>query len=125
MTDTVPEEEKLTVPDGWKPEEFKPEHNPNGCLEESKFRYFGCIVPLRTYAKLSTLFPKYREKYLKEVWPLVEKFLAPYFIKCELDLIEGSLTVKTTRKTWDPYSIINARDLIKVRTRSASAEVKL
>ena len=39
MTDTVPEEEKLTVPDGWKPEEFKPEHNPNGCLEESKFRF--------------------------------------------------------------------------------------
>lgn len=40
MTDTVPEEEKLTVPDGWKPEEFKPEHNPNGCLEESKFRFY-------------------------------------------------------------------------------------
>jgi len=107
MTDTVPEEEKLTVPDGWKPEEFKPEHNPNGCLEESKF---------------STLFPKYREKYLKEVWPLVEKFLAPYFIKCELDLIEGSMTVKTTKKTWDPYSIINARDLIKLLARSVPYE---
>lgn len=39
MTDTVAEEEKLTVPDGWKPEEFKPEDNPHGCLEESKFRF--------------------------------------------------------------------------------------
>ena len=78
MTDTVPEEEKLTVPDGWKPEEFKPEHNPNGCLEESKFMF--------------TLFPKYREKYLKEVRPLVEKFLTLYFLKCELDSIEGSIS---------------------------------
>ena len=44
------EEKKLSIPAGWKPEEFKPEHNPHGLLEESKF---------------STLFPKYREKYLK------------------------------------------------------------
>ena len=42
--------EKVSVPVGWKPEEFKPEHNVHGVLEESKFL---------------TLFPKYREKYLK------------------------------------------------------------
>ena len=43
-------DEKVSVPVGWKPEEFKPEHNTHGVLEESKFL---------------TLFPKYREKYLK------------------------------------------------------------
>jgi ribosomal RNA assembly protein len=68
MSDTEVDKDdgKLEVPKGWKQEAFLPEHNPNGLLEESKF---------------STLFPKYREKYLREVWPLVQKFLETYKIK--------------------------------------------
>jgi ribosomal RNA assembly protein len=89
--------------DKWKVEPFAAEDNPNGLLEESSF---------------AVLFPQYREKYLKEIWPLAKKEMSRLKIIAELDLIEGSMTVKTTRQTYDPYSIIRARDFIKLLARS-------
>eukprot|EP00051_Salpingoeca_urceolata_P018474 m.259601 g.259601 ORF g.259601 m.259601 type:complete len:180 (-) comp19205_c1_seq1:100-639(-) len=74
--------------------------------------------PLIDESSFSTLFPRYREQYLRQWWPEVTRVLKSHHIDCELNLIEGSMTVKTTRKTWDPYAIINARDLIKLLARS-------
>ena len=60
--------------------------------------------------------------YLREKWPSITKLLKKEGIACELNLIEGSMTVKTTRKTTDPYIILKARDLIKLLARSIPAE---
>ena len=49
--------------DHWKIEKFTAEENSHGMLEESSF---------------ATLFPKYREKYLREFWPLVESKLKAF-----------------------------------------------
>ncbi|XP_038724771.1 KRR1 small subunit processome component homolog isoform X2 [Tripterygium wilfordii] len=52
---------------------------------------------------------------------MVKSALKEYGISCELNLVEGSMTVSTTRKTRDPYIVVKARDLIKLLSRSVPA----
>lgn len=67
---TIDDEEKKTtgpVDNAWEMHipEFKKDDNPHGLAEESSF---------------ATLFPKYREKYLREAWPLVQKKLSGKYV---------------------------------------------
>ncbi|XP_076069911.1 KRR1 small subunit processome component homolog dbe isoform X2 [Oratosquilla oratoria] len=78
--------------------------------------------PLLEESNFSILFPKYREKYLRECWPVLQKALDEYGVKCDLDVVEGRMSVYTTRKTWDPAIILKARAIIILLGRSVPVE---
>lgn len=86
---------------------FSESDNAHGPLYESSFH---------------VLFPKYREDYVKEYFPLIKNALEKEGVKAELDLAKGSITVSTTKKTYDPFIIIKARDMVKLISRSVPYE---
>ncbi|SBT31776.1 KRR1 small subunit processome component, putative (KRR1) [Plasmodium ovale wallikeri] len=89
--------------DHWKIEKFCAEDNKHHFLEESSFKI---------------MFPKYREKYLQQMSGDIKRELGKHFIKYEINLLEGYMLVRTTKKTYDPYVIIKARDMIALLSRS-------
>lgn len=86
---------------------FTEADNPSGTLYESTF---------------SNLFPKYREEYMKEYFPLIKNALEKEGVKTQLDLAKGAISVSTTKKTYDPYIILKARDMVKLISRSVPYE---
>ena len=75
----------------------------------------ACCVAETNFA---TLFPAYLEKYILSVWPAVEAVLKQHQLTGKLNAIEGSMSVATTRSTWDPFAIVKARDFIKLIARN-------
>ena len=59
--------------DHWAIPKCGKDENPGGLADESSF---------------AVLFPKYREKYLRESWPLVTRSLKEVGVRCELNLVE-------------------------------------
>ncbi|KAJ7047807.1 ribosomal RNA assembly protein mis3 [Mycena alexandri] len=78
---------------------------------------YKAAKPFLEESSFATLFPKYREKYLREVWSAVTQALDAQYLACTLDLVSGSMSVRTTRKTYDPYIILKGRDLLKLLAR--------
>ncbi|WWD22002.1 hypothetical protein CI109_106490 [Kwoniella shandongensis] len=77
--------------------------------------------PFLEESSFALLFPKYREPYLRSVWASITSALEANGLACELDLVQGKMTVKTTRKTWDPYVVLKGRDLLKLLARGVNA----
>lgn len=63
-------------PKWWDIGTFNQEDNPNGMVCESSF---------------ATIYPKYREKYIREVWPLVKKSLNDHQLNCDLNIMECNI----------------------------------
>jgi len=95
----------------------------SGQRDENKWKVLTVTpddkLPAPLYeSKFKLKFPGYREQYLRAAWPKIEEVLQKFGIKGTLNLVDGELEVVTTRKTWDPFAIINARDFVNLLARS-------
>ena len=68
-------------------------------------------------SSFATRYPEHREPYIRKTFDKMEKFFKKYGINIQVFYHQCSMVVSTTNKTWDPYSIIKARDLIKLISR--------
>jgi ribosomal RNA assembly protein len=72
--------------------------------------------------KLKIVFPKYQEKKIKESWQIIKKILSSFSINSRLEISFGFILIWTTKFTDDPFSIIKARDFLKLISRSVPVE---
>jgi ribosomal RNA assembly protein len=68
-------------------------------------------------SKTNILFPKYREKYIKETWKIILRVIYPFGITSRINFNNGMIEVKTTNKLNDPYLFIKGRDFFKLLSR--------
>jgi len=68
-------------------------------------------------SRFSVVFPKYQEKNLIEKWYIIKRILRFHNIETSFNLKKNVIEISTTNKTIDPYSIINARDFLKLLSR--------
>ena len=94
----------------------------NDLSEAETFKKGDMKFPLQAESSFAVLFPHYREKYLSQNWSKIEEKLQTLGIACHMDSKDGIMTVTTTDETWDPVSIIRARDLIRLLARSVPVE---
>lgn len=93
--------------DKWKPEPFDESQVKHEFLETSSFEI---------------MFPKYREKYVREAWKYIKAAMERKKLAVDIDLHRVILTVSTTKKTRDPYVILKARDALKLVSRGVPLE---
>lgn len=74
------EQEYAEIPPGWKEPTFTKEDNPQGIhwIFSNCWRKISISIGLVAESSFATLFPKYREKYLQECWPLVKAELSKF-----------------------------------------------
>ena len=83
-----------------------------------KKKFFSDLkFPIVINSKFTIIFPKYQEKNFLEKWFVIQRILRFYNIDSGLDLKKGEVMVSTTNQTSDPYSILNARDFLKLISR--------
>ena len=68
-------------------------------------------------SSFATRYPEHRESYIRTIFDKMETFLQKYGVDIEVVYHQCSLIVSTSKKQWDPYSIIKARDMIRLIAR--------
>jgi len=92
----------------------------------------SCVVPKWNkgdwrgkFVETSTFtdkYPKYQSKYISDSLPIMKTLLKGHGIKIKNIDEKQELHVETTDDTWDPYSIVKARQFIELICRSMPVE---